>query len=114
MADVFPRANQKIRVGDMVRVISGREGQTNKTGKVLKIIAKDDRVIVEKVNMVKRHQKPTQEDRQGGIVEKEAPIHLSNIMFVSRASAADKAKAEKGAAKKKVAKKTTKKKDKES
>ena len=84
MFRVETRANQKIKKNDIVRVISGKEGHTGKTGKVLKILAKKNSVIVEKVNMVKRHQKPNQQNRQGGIIEKEAPIHLSNVMLVNQ------------------------------
>lgn len=69
----------KIRKGDMVKVITGRE--KGKTGKVLKIYNDKGLLLVEKINTVKRHQKPTQRYRQGGIIEKEAPIHVSNVMF---------------------------------
>lgn len=68
-----------IRKGDMVQVITGRE--RGKTGKVLALLTDRGRALVEKLNMVKRHQKPTQKMRQGGIVEKEASLHLSNLML---------------------------------
>ncbi len=84
MANLETRANQGIRKNDIVRVIAGREGQSGKTGKVLQILTKKNRLVIEKVNMVKRHQKPNQKQRQGGIIEKEAPIHLSNVVLVSR------------------------------
>ena len=84
MNNLETRAHQGIRKNDIVRVITGREGQAGKTGKVLQILTKQNRLIIEKVNMVKRHQKPNQTNRQGGIVEKEAPIHLSNVVLVSR------------------------------
>lgn len=67
-----------IRKNDTVMVTTGKD--RGKTGKVLSIILKSQRAFVEKLNMVKRHQKPTQNMKQGGIVEKEAPIHLSNLM----------------------------------
>lgn len=69
----------KIRKGDIVKVITGRE--TGKTGKVLSVNRKDNTVLVERLNFVKRHQKPTQQHRQGGIIEREAPIHVSNVMY---------------------------------
>lgn len=68
-----------IRKGDMVQVITGRE--RGKTGKVLALLTDRGRALVEKLNMVKKHQKPTQKMRQGGIVEKEASLHLSNLML---------------------------------
>ncbi len=74
------RANQAIRKNDIVQVMAGREA--GKRGKVLSILTDKDRLLVEKVNMVKRSTKPTQKNRQGGIVEKEASLHLSNVMLV--------------------------------
>jgi large subunit ribosomal protein L24 len=76
----------KLRRDDMVRVISGKA--KGRTGRVLRVDPKKDRVYVEGVNIVKRHQKPrTLRDAQraqeiGGIVEKEGPIHISNVMLV--------------------------------
>lgn len=69
----------KIRKNDSVVVISGNN--KGKTGKVLKVFVDKNRVIVEGVNIRKRHTKPTQKNPQGGITEKEAPINVSNIMF---------------------------------
>lgn len=92
MARLESRASQKIRKGDMVRVITGREAQAGKTGKVLKILTRQNRVVVEKVNMVKRHQRPNQQHRQGGIIEKEAPLHLSNVLLVSTPKESEKKK----------------------
>jgi large subunit ribosomal protein L24 len=68
-----------LKKGDMVKVIAGREKE--KTGKILKTIADKDRVVVEKVNLVKRHRKPDAKGK-GGIVEKEASMHVSNVMFL--------------------------------
>lgn len=68
------------KTGDKVIVIAG--ASKGKTGKIIKILAKQSRVIVEGVNMVKKHQKPTQNNQTGGIIEREAPIHISNIMMV--------------------------------
>jgi len=70
----------KIRKNDNVMVISGND--KGKTGKVLKVFPKNTRVIVEGINLRKRHTKPSQKSPQGGIIEKEAPIHASNIMLL--------------------------------
>lgn len=69
----------KIKKGDTVMVIAGRE--RGKTGKVLSVQAGNAKVVVEKLNMIKRHTKPSQKARQGGILEREAPMALSNVMF---------------------------------
>jgi large subunit ribosomal protein L24 len=70
----------KIRKSDNVMVISGND--KGKTGKVLKVFPQDLRVIVEGINLRKRHTKPNQKNPQGGILEKEAPIHVSNVMLI--------------------------------
>ncbi len=71
-----------IKVGDTVRVITGEaKGQE---GKILTIDRKKMRAIVEGVNIVKKHAKPSASDPQGGIVEKEGTIHVSNLMIVSK------------------------------
>lgn len=69
-----------IKKGDTVQVMAGDD--LGKKGRVLEIIRKTDRAIVEGVNMMKKHTKPNTEYPQGGIVEKEAPIHISNLMLV--------------------------------
>jgi large subunit ribosomal protein L24 len=69
-----------IKKGDTVQVITGND--LGKKGRVLEIIRKTNRAIVEGVNMIKKHTKPNTEYPQGGIVEKEAPIHISNLMLV--------------------------------
>ena len=69
----------KIRKGDLVMVIAGKE--RGKTEKVLSIDRAEGRVLVEKLNMIKRHTKPNQKLRQGGIIEREAPLHISNVMY---------------------------------
>ena len=69
----------RIVKGDKVVVISGNN--RGKTGEVLKVVPDKNRVIVKGLNMVKRHTRPTQKNPQGGILEKEAPIHLSNVML---------------------------------
>ena len=71
----------KIKKGDSVQIITGNDA--GKTGRVIKVFLDKDRVIVEGVNMVKKHARPTQENPQGGIIEKEATIHISNVMMVS-------------------------------
>jgi large subunit ribosomal protein L24 len=71
----------RIRKDDKVMVIAGKDA--GKLGKVLKVLRKKDRVLVEKVNMVKRHMRANPYRRQpGGIVDKEMPIHVSNLMVV--------------------------------
>lgn len=69
-----------IKKGDKVKVITGKD--RGKEGIVLTAFPKKDRVIVEGVNMIKKHQKPNAEAPQGGILEKEASIHVSNVMIV--------------------------------
>ncbi len=71
---------RKIRKDDEVVVLAGRD--KGKRGAVLRIITKTERVLVEGVNVTKRHVKPTQGDPQGGIVEREAPIHISNVALI--------------------------------
>ncbi len=66
-----------IRKGDTVVVVAGKE--KGKRGKVLRLLTKKNRVLVERVNMVKRHTKPSQKHPQGGIIEKEGSLHISNI-----------------------------------
>ena len=73
-------AQAHVRKGDTVVVIAGRE--RGKRGKVLHVFPAEGRVIVERLNMMKKHQKPTQKLRQGGIIEREAPMHLSNVMLL--------------------------------
>jgi len=71
----------KIKKGDTVQVISGNE--VGKSGRVIKIFPKKDKIVVEGLNMVKKHSRPTQENPQGAIMEKEAAIHISNVMFIA-------------------------------
>ena len=70
----------KIRKNDNVMVVAGKD--KGKTGKVLRVLTDRDAVVVEAVNMVKKHQRPTQANPTGGIVDMEAPIHVSNIMLL--------------------------------
>lgn len=69
----------KLRVGDTVQVIAGSD--KGKTGEIIQILRKENRVIVEGVNMVTKHIKPSQADPEGGIVTREAPIHASNVAY---------------------------------
>jgi large subunit ribosomal protein L24 len=70
----------KIRKGDRVEVIAGDD--KGKTGRVLSVDEKKQRVIVEKIHFIKRHTKARKQGQQGGILEREAPIHLSNVMLL--------------------------------
>ncbi|MFB1051385.1 50S ribosomal protein L24 [Paraliobacillus sp. JSM ZJ581] len=67
-----------VKKGDKVQVISGKD--KGKQGTILVAFPKKDRVLVEGVNMVKKHAKPSQDNPQGGIIEQEAPIHVSNVL----------------------------------
>ena len=69
-----------IKKNDTVMVIAGKE--KGKAGKVLRVFPEKGRAVVEKINFIKRHAKPTQQMRQGGIIEKEAPLPLSNLMVM--------------------------------
>ncbi|MGH7393920.1 MAG: 50S ribosomal protein L24 [Candidatus Rokuibacteriota bacterium] len=73
-------AGAHVRRGDTVAVITGRE--RGKRGKVLRVLGDRARVVIEKVNMVKKHQRPTQRLRQGGIIEREGALALSNVLLV--------------------------------
>jgi large subunit ribosomal protein L24 len=70
---------KRLKKGDTVKVIAGKE--KGKTGKILTMIADRERVTVEKINLIKRHKKPDAKGK-GGIVEKEGPIHVSNVMYL--------------------------------
>lgn len=73
-------AKLKIKTGDLVKVIAGNsKGQE---GKVQKVFIEKNKAIVEGVNMVSKHQKPSAASPQGGIIKKESPIHVSNLMLV--------------------------------
>jgi len=74
------RVKFSLRKNDQVQVMAGKD--TGKMGKILRVNQKTGRVTVEKVNVVKRHTRPTQKSPQGGIVEKELPIHYSNVLLV--------------------------------
>lgn len=69
-----------VKKGDTVKVLSGKD--KGKTGKVMRSVPEKQRVVVEKVNMIKKAMRPTQANPQGGISTMEAPIHVSNVMLV--------------------------------
>ncbi len=70
----------KLRTDDTVVVISGKD--KGKTGKVMRLFKEEDKVIVEGINLVKRHMKPNPRMQQGGILEREQPLHASNVMIL--------------------------------
>lgn len=72
----------KIKKGDRVIVIAGDD--KGKTGEVINVIPKTNRVLVQGVNMVTKHQKPNMRNNTGGIIHQEAPIHISNVMFYDK------------------------------
>lgn len=74
------RKHPNIKKNDKVIVRTGKE--VGKIGTVLSVDVEKERVIVEKVNMIKRHSRPSAQTAQGGIIEKEAPLHISNVMIV--------------------------------
>ncbi|MCR5702296.1 MAG: 50S ribosomal protein L24 [Lachnospiraceae bacterium] len=75
-------ATSKIKKDDLVQVITGKD--KGKNGKVLSVDVKNHKVLVEGVNMVSKHTKPNMANQQGGIIEKEAPIDISNVMYVHK------------------------------
>ncbi len=72
----------KVRRGDMVLVTTGK--YKGKSGKVLLVDKEKERIIVEGINMISKHQKPNASHQQGGIIKKEAPIHASNVMYLHK------------------------------
>ena len=75
-------ATLKIKKGDTVKVIAGRD--KDKEGKVLSVNAKAGTIVVEGVNMIKKHSKPNKDNQEGGIITVEGPIHISNVMYVHK------------------------------
>jgi len=69
-----------IKKNDLVMVIHGRE--KGKSGRVLRVLPEKEKVLIEKINFVKRHSRPHGQQRRGGIIEKEAPLHISNVMLL--------------------------------
>lgn len=70
----------KVKVGDNVRILAGKD--KGKEGRIIKTLRKDDKVVVEGINIVKKHVKPNRMNEVGSIVEVEAPIHVSNVKVV--------------------------------
>jgi len=70
----------KVKKGDLVKVISGKD--KGKEGRVLRVIPKLNKVVVENINVVKKHQRPTQQLREGGIIEQPSPIYASKVMVI--------------------------------
>ncbi len=75
-------ATLKIKKGDTVKVITGKD--KDKEGKVLSIDRKTERIIVDGINKITKHVKPSAANQNGGIIQKEAPIHISNVMYVHK------------------------------
>ena len=102
----------KVKVGDTVKIIAGAD--KGKEGKVIRTLKTEQRVVVEGINIVKKHSKPRMTNESGSIIEIEAPIHVSNVKVITEAEAKEIKKAAKKAEKKekveeKVEKKATKK-----
>ena len=95
----------KVKVGDNVKILAG--SYKGKEGKVLRTLKKENKVVVEGINIVKKHSKPTNTNDKGGIFDIEAPIHVSNVKVVD--AKAVKKEEKKAQPKKEAAKKTTKK-----
>ena len=95
----------KVKVGDNVKILAG--SYKGKEGKVLRTLKKENKVVVEGINIVKKHSKPTNTNDKGGIFDIEAPIHVSNVKVVDAKAA--KKEEKKAQPKKEAAKKTTKK-----
>jgi large subunit ribosomal protein L24 len=70
----------RLKTNDLVEVITGKE--RGKTGKILRVIPEKNQVVIEKVNMIKRHTRPSPQTGQGGIVEKEAPVNVSKVKLI--------------------------------
>jgi large subunit ribosomal protein L24 len=83
----------KIKVGDYVKVIAG--SSKGSEGKVINVIKKREKIIIEGLNMVKKHLKPNSKNPQGGIEEKESPIHISNVSLIDNNSTKENIKKEK-------------------
>ena len=78
-------ATMKIKKGDTVKVITGKD--KDKEGKVLSVDAKNSKVVVEGVNMITKHAKPSAANQNGGIIQKEAPLDISNVMYLHKGKA---------------------------
>lgn len=78
-------ATLKIKKGDTVKVIAGKDN--GKEGKVIAVDKKNNKITIEGVNMITKHAKPSQANPDGGILQKEAPINMSNVMYVHKGKA---------------------------
>lgn len=94
MATAVQRPSIHVKKGDIVEVISGTE--RGKSGKILTVIPKQGIAIVEGVNMIKKHMRKSQNQPEGGIIEKEGPLAVSKLRVVEAAGRPDRAKAAKG------------------
>lgn len=96
----------KIKVNDQVKILAGKD--KGKEGKVIKTLKKDNKVVVEGINMIKKHQKPRYTNESGSIVEMEAPIHVSNVKKIEETAkkAVKEAKTTKTATKKTTTRKS--------
>ena len=78
-------ATMKIKKGDLVKVIAGKD--KDKEGKVIAVNRAKNTVLVEGVNMITKHAKPSMRNQQGGIIHQEAPLHISNVMYMHKGKA---------------------------
>lgn len=99
----------KLKVGDKVKIISGKE--KGKEGRIVRTLSSENRVVVEGINLVKRHTKPSGEDQTGGIIEREAPLHVSNVMLIEPKAKKTGSNVNKKDNQKKITKKSEKKLD---
>ncbi len=97
----------KVKVGDNVKVLAGKD--KGKTGRIIKTLRKENKVVVEGINMIKKHVKPNRMNEVGSIVDVEAPIHVSNVKVVAEEKAAKKAEVKEAKTTKKETKTTAKK-----
>ncbi len=78
--DTAHKKKLRIKKGDTVQVMQGKEA--GKRGKVMRVLADEERVVVERVNFIKRHVRPSQKTPQGGVIEREASMHISSVQLV--------------------------------
>lgn len=97
----------KVKVGDKVKILTGKD--KGKEGRVIVTLKKKDRVVVEGINLVKKHLKPSRTNETGQILETENPIHVSNVKVIESNTKEEKKTAKKETVKKDTVKKTTKK-----
>lgn len=97
------RVKHHVKKGDQVEVISGNF--RGSTGKILQVIARKDRVLIEGVRLIKKHLRKSQDNPQGSIAEREGPIHISNVKLVERSEKSAKKKSKSKATKEKKTKK---------